>query len=100
MKRSWSARLAGAIALAACSGCGSTSIVVVRFSGTPGEALVTVDDEYAGTLESLSRHGLRLPAGQHRVTIEEVGYFPHDRLIVATPERRLEIKVKLQKIPD
>ena len=88
------------ILLAAASGCARAPRVRVQLSGSPDDALVTVDDRYVGKLGRLERTGLRLPVGRHRLTVEQVGYFPHDQILVVRAEGNAPVRVELVPVPD
>ncbi len=62
-------------------GCAGPKPIVVPIAGSPDDALVTVNDTYRGKLGRLEQSGLPLLPGEHRVSIEANGYFPHDQLI-------------------
>jgi hypothetical protein len=99
--RLWPLAFALASLGAALSGCGATPTVVVHFSGGPDDALVHIDDQYIGLLGRLEKRGIALPVGTHRVTVEQVGYFPHDVLIEVVEERPPPpVVVHLALIPD
>ena len=94
------------VALAAVAwvgGCGQPArspTVPLRLSGGPAHASVTVDDEPIGSFDAVAAHGVALPPGTHRLTVEADGYFPSDQVIDAElggPVVRL--KVQLEKIP-
>jgi hypothetical protein len=87
--------LAVASVSAACSG-GRT--VLLKLKGGDPEALVYVDDRYVAKMKRL-RAGIKLPPGQHRLTVEKVGCFPYDQL-VTVDERPVEVSVELTEIPD
>ncbi len=88
-----------ALALAA-PGCGAPTIGILRVRGAPADALVTIDDHYVGKLGRLGRYGLKLPAGEHRVTVEANGYFPQDELVKVPANGDAKLDVKLEEIPD
>ena len=81
-------------------GCAAPKRGLLRFAGDQKDALVTIDDEYVGKLGRLQRRGIKLPVGEHRVTIEKVGFFPFDQLIIIHAEQRQDMKVELTEIPD
>jgi len=82
-------------------GCGPPKTVVLRFDGMPDDALVTINDRYIGKLGRLKKKGVKLPAGDYRVTVEQVGYFPHDQLVRIEEERQPPaFKVELTPVPD
>jgi len=66
---------------------------------TPGDASVFIDEEYVGPLGYVAAHGVRLPVGEHRVTVERDGFFPWDRLVVAD-RKTIELNVDLVPVPD
>ena len=64
-----------------------------------GAAAVTIDDQYIGTFAYVAAHGVAMPPGKHRVTVEKPGYFPWDRLVEARgPLVRLD--VALVRVPE
>ena len=67
--------------------------------GTPGKALVYVDEHYVGTLSALAARGLRLPEGEHRLTVEKTGYFPYDKLVVSKV-KPIDLRIELLKLPN
>jgi hypothetical protein len=66
---------------------------------TPPDASVIIDEEYIGPLNYVAARGVRLPRGQHRITVEKEGYFPWDQLVEAEREP-IFLKVYLVKVPD
>ncbi len=66
---------------------------------TPRDASVIIDEEYIGPLWYVAARGVRLPVGEHRISVEKEGYFPWDRLVVSD-RRPLELDVSLERIPD
>ncbi|MBW2454213.1 MAG: PEGA domain-containing protein [Deltaproteobacteria bacterium] len=88
------------VAAALTAGCGSQPQVLLRFSGEPADALVTINDEYIGKLGRLARRGIKLPPGDYRVTVEQTGYFPFDKLVRVTEESPPTIAVELTEEPD
>lgn len=93
-----------AIVLAACPGCqpvhAAFSLKVAYAEKTPADASVVIDEQYVGPLGYVAAHGVRLRLGEHRVTVTKAGYFPFDRLIVATDSNPIKLDVELQPIPD
>jgi hypothetical protein len=93
------------LGLAAVSSCGpavgrpAVSMKMVRSPTTPRDASVTIDEEYIGPLYYVAARGVRLPRGQHRITVEKEGYFPWDRLVEAGREP-IVLRVELVEIPD
>ncbi|HMI84494.1 MAG TPA: PEGA domain-containing protein [Polyangiaceae bacterium] len=73
--------------------------VSLRVQGNVADAQVTVDDIPLGALGYVAAHGVALPPGRHRVTIEKAGYFPWDAVLEATDEP-INLQVTLVPIPD
>lgn len=73
--------------------------VSLRVKGNVPDAQVTIDDIAIGNLGYVAAHGVALPPGKHRVTVERQGYFPWDAVLVADDEP-IHIDVKLVPIPD
>jgi hypothetical protein len=66
---------------------------------SPGDASVFIDEEYIGPLGYVAAHGVRLPVGEHRISVKREGFFPWDRLVVAD-RQPIRLDVKLDPIPD
>ena len=87
------------------TGCGpsvgraAVTMTMKRTEHTPRDASVTIDEEYVGPLYFVSARGVRLPVGQHRITVEKEGYFPWDRLVEAD-RQPIHLDVELVRIPD
>ena len=93
-----------AIVLAACPGCGPALRAAVSMSmsyakPTPGDASVSIDEQYIGPLGYVAAHGGRLPEGQHRISVTKAGYFPWDRLVTSSRDP-IKLDVTLEPIPD
>jgi hypothetical protein len=92
-----------AIALALLSGCAgvppAVSLKVVRAPETPRDASVVIDEQYIGPLGYVAAHGVRLPVGEHRISVEKNGYFPFDSLVRADRDN-IVLPVKLEPVPD
>ena len=72
-----------------------------RAPGTPGDAVVIIDDQALGTLELVTAHGVALPPGVHHVTVKADGYFPWDPEVEAKRGRPpIELEVALMPVPD
>ena len=88
-----------AIVLVAAIACGPaagpTSSMRVLSNGPPN-ASVMVDDHFVGTLEVVTKRGVALPAGVHRVTVEATSYFPWDKVIEA---RGSPVKLDVRMVP-
>lgn len=90
-----------ALALGAVA-CGPPPTYAVHFkrqSKTPGSASVIVDEQYIGPLSYVAAHGIRVEAGEHRISIEKEGYFPYDMLVDAETGT-IQLDVELTPIPD
>jgi hypothetical protein len=73
--------------------------VSLRVKGNVADAQVTIDDIPLGPLGYVAAHGVALPQGEHRVTVERNGFFPWDTLVVAD-EKPVYLDVVLVPIPD
>ena len=92
-----------ALAAVALSACAATPprTTSLRVKGGAPDASVTIDDRYIGPLGYVARHGVALPPGKHRITVEKTGYFPWDRLVEAHEgDPPVSLDVSLAKIPD
>jgi hypothetical protein len=78
----------------------AVSLRVVAASKTPSDAVVTIDDQYLGPLAFVAAHGVRLPEGKHRISVERPGYFPFDRTVDAQGTEPIRLDVALIPIPD
>ena len=90
------------LAIAACRpnvGRAAVSLRVNRDPRTPRDAGVWIDEEFIGPLTYVAAYGVRLPVGEHRITVQKSGYFPWDRLVVADREP-ITLDVVLVPIPD
>ena len=85
--------------LSACAGSASYAVHFDRHPKTPGNASVIIDEEYIGPLSYVAAHGVRVPAGEHRISIEKDGYFPYDQRVEAEGGT-LQLDVELTPIPD
>jgi len=97
-----SALALGAATLGACGPAVGRPTISMKFKvapKTPPDASVTIDEEYIGPLSYVAARGVRIPRGQHRITVEKEGYFPWDKLVQA--ERQpIFLDVYLVKVPD
>lgn len=90
--------LAGA--LVACQAhLAAVSLRVTRAQSTPRDASVYIDEEFVGFLGVVQARGVRLPEGEHRITVERDGYFPWDRLVISD-RSAIALHVELVPIPD
>jgi hypothetical protein len=70
-----------------------------RTPSTPPDAIVMIDEQFIGPLAYVAAHGVRLPVGEHRITVQKEGYFPWDRLVEAD-RQPIRLDVRLIPIPD
>ena len=95
--------LLAVLLLSLVTGCAassaSVSLKLQKPPAAPRDASVMIDEEYVGPLGIVAARGVRLPVGEHRITIEKEGYFPWDELVVADRED-ISLKVELVPIPD
>lgn len=90
----------GALLASHCGG-GPPRTVSLRMAGQPSGASVTIDDVWVGNLAMVTRHGVALPPGRHRITVEAPGYFPWDRLLdVKEGDPTVKLDATLVPIPD
>src|SRR5712671_5274216 len=83
--------------LAACEVVPPTTSL--RVKGAPIDASVTIDDQYIGFFGYVAKHGVAMPPGKHRITVEKTGFFPWDRVVEAA-DTPVTLDVVLTKIPD
>jgi hypothetical protein len=89
------------LVLGACSS-GVRAAVSMRLKldpHSPADASVKIDEQFIGLLGYVAAKGVRLPEGEHRITIEREGYFPWDKIVVSDREP-IQLNVQLQPIPD
>ncbi|MDB4936210.1 MAG: hypothetical protein JWP87_3182 [Labilithrix sp.] len=90
-----------ALALAACGPPGAPKTVSMRMAGGPANASVTVDDIFVGTLDVVSKRGVALPPGTHRISVEAPGHLPWDKIVEAREgDAAVRLDVKLVPVPD
>lgn len=87
-----------ALALVGCLKAAST-LSLTPAQGTPSDARVTIDEEFVGTLGFVAARGVRLPAGEHHITVEREGYFPYDT-IVRSKGDPIPLEVRLVRLPE
>jgi hypothetical protein len=73
--------------------------VSLRVKGDVADAEVTIDDQPIGVLGYVASHGVALPPGRHRITVEKAGYFPWDALVEAADDP-IYLQIHLEPIPD
>jgi hypothetical protein len=103
MTRARPVLVALALAASACgpslTGSAAVTLKMQRTPQTPKNASVSIDENYIGPLNVVASHGVRLPVGTHRITVEKDGYFPFDQLVTADRDD-IKLVVKLEPIPD
>jgi len=91
------------LALAGIAGCqaqrAAVRLSMDRAAQTPRDASVYIDEQFVGFLGFVAARGVRLPEGEHRITVEKVGFFPWDQLVVSD-RQPIHLKVELRRIPD
>lgn len=85
--------------LAACAKQQTYAVHFKRAPETPGSASVIVDEQYIGPLSYVAAKGIRVAAGEHRISIEKDGYFPYDQLVDAE-SGTIQLDVEMTPIPD
>jgi hypothetical protein len=85
-------------------GCAAGARAAVRLSveraaSTPRDASVYIDEQFVGFLGVVAARGVKLPEGEHRITVEKVGYFPWDEQVVSD-RKPITLRVELRKVPD
>ena len=90
-----------ALSLVACGPPAPPKTVSMRIAGGPANASVTVDDIFVGTFDVVSRRGVALPPGSHRVSVEAPGHLPWDKVVEAREGAGpMQLDVKLVPVPD
>lgn len=99
-------RLLLAVALVTCAACSpakppTTSLRLAPVVDAPKNARVIVDDQPIGSLAFVTKRGVALPPGKHRITIEADGYLPWDMEVDAGDKGGLiKLDVTLVRKPD
>jgi hypothetical protein len=76
-----------------------TRTVSLRVKGDVADAEMTIDDIPIGALGYVAAHGVALPPGRHRVTVEKTGFFPWDSVVEAKDEP-VYLQIHMEPIPD
>jgi hypothetical protein len=85
----------------ACGPAREPKTVSLRVVGSPTNASVTIDDQFVGSLAVVQARGVALPPGQHRISVEAAGFFPHDEIVEAKEgSAPIRLDVKLTPVPD
>lgn len=89
------------VLLLAAAGClrAAVTLRLTPDDQTPTDAKVTIDEQFVGLLGFVAARGVRLPEGEHRISIEREGYFPHDEIVVSNREP-IHLRVHLRRLPD
>ena len=95
--RAWSA----ALPLLCAAGClrAAVTLKLTPDQGTPADAKVTIDEQFIGLLGFVGARGVRLPEGEHRISVEREGYFPYDEIVVSD-RQPIHLRVHLRRLPD
>ena len=100
MNKPRAAALILALGPALCAACeAAPHTTSLRVKGAPIDASVTIDDQYIGFFGYVAKHGVAMPRGKHRITVEKAGFFPWDRVVEAGDEP-VNLDVVLTPIPD
>jgi PEGA domain len=91
--------LGGALGCATMGLRAAVSMKVEKTADTPRDALVYIDGQYVAPLGTVVKRGVRVPEGEHRVSVEKNGYYPFDAIIVSRREP-IFLKVELVELPD
>ncbi len=94
--------LASPVLAGGCATMGLRSAVSMKIERTesaPASALVYIDGTYIGRLGYVAKHGVRLPEGQHRISVEKNGYYPFDALVVSD-RKPIHLRVEMLRLPD
>ncbi len=83
----------------ACASARAVSLKVEMAPNTPADASVIIDEQFVGVLGYVAARGVRLPAGEHRISVEREGYFPWDKIVVSD-RKPIQLQVELVPIPD
>jgi hypothetical protein len=100
-----SVAVAVALALGASLGCATmglraaVSMKVEKAPEAPKDALVYIDGQYVAQLGTVVKLGVRLPEGEHRISVEKNGYFPFDAIVVSD-RKPIHLKVEMLELPD
>jgi hypothetical protein len=77
----------------------AVKLSMARSSDTPRDASVYIDEQFVGFLGVVAARGIRLPEGEHRISVQKVGYFAWDQLVVSD-RKPIELTVMLRKVPE
>jgi hypothetical protein len=95
--------IASGLLCLACVGCTNlrpaVSLRVAVAAQTPRDASVFIDEEFVGLLGHVAASGVRLPKGEHRLTVEREGYYPVDVILTSVREP-IAFQVQMTPIPD
>ncbi|MFM2417199.1 MAG: hypothetical protein RL385_1922 [Pseudomonadota bacterium] len=87
-------------ALPACAGTqrGPVYDAQLRVEAEPPSAVVVVNERFVGAAKVLAKRPVALTQGHKRISIEAVGYFPHD-MELDLPAGLTSISAKLRPVP-
>jgi hypothetical protein len=95
--------LGAAVFLPACGGAQKRPAEprgALRFEVAPKEAIIEVDETRLGPASMLSKQGLLLKVGQHRVVVSLENHFPEYRLVDIRQNEVATLKVELVPTPE
>ena len=91
-----------AFALVVLASCGYQNLrptpTKLQVIAEPEDARVYVDERFVATGRVLAQRPRELRTGEHRVSIQAPGYFPHD-VEVDLPPGTTTIEIRLRPIP-
>jgi hypothetical protein len=84
----------------ACAGTqrGPVYDAQLRVEAEPPSAVVIVNERFVGAAKVLAKRPVALTQGHKRISIEAVGYFPHD-MELDLPAGLTSINAKLRPVP-
>jgi hypothetical protein len=95
--------LGTAVLLSACGGAQKGSAQprgALRFEVAPKEAIIEVDETRLGPASMLSKQGLLLKVGQHRVVVSLEDHFPEYRLVDISENEVVTVRITLTPTPE
>jgi hypothetical protein len=100
VKRSiWIGAVVGLLAGGCYDGGGEMrDTATLRVRVEPDTARVSIDDRYVARARTLDAEPRALEAGEHLLTIEADGFFPHDLAVDLAPGETT-VEVRLRPIP-
>ena len=95
--------LGAALFAAACGGAQKGPAQprgALRFEVAPKEAIIEVDETRLGPASMLSKQGLLLKVGQHRVVVSLEDHFPEYRLVDIREDEVATVRITLRPTPE